>query len=102
MAIFQLRGKLWWLKSGLFSLKVGGILIFQSGNTDREVRAGFGTRGTQKFFKSIATAWINAVSVINLITFASASVSVSQLPCLVRAMGFYVRGRPEMTSLWPY
>ena len=33
VAIFQLRGKLWWLKSGLFSLKVGGILIFQSGNT---------------------------------------------------------------------
>ena len=33
MAIFQLWGKLWWLKSGLFSLKVGGILIFQSGNT---------------------------------------------------------------------
>ena len=34
MAIFQLRGKLLWLKSGLFSLKVGGILIFQSGNTE--------------------------------------------------------------------
>ena len=36
VAIFQLRGKLWWLKSGLFSLKVGGILIFQSGNTGRK------------------------------------------------------------------
>ena len=36
VAIFQLRGKLWWLKSGLFLLKVGGILIFQSGNTGQE------------------------------------------------------------------
>ena len=33
MAIFQLKEKIWGLKSGLFSLKVGGILIFQSGNT---------------------------------------------------------------------
>ena len=34
VAIFQLMEKLWWLKSGLFLLKVGGILIFQSGNTE--------------------------------------------------------------------
>ena len=33
VAIFQLMEKLWWLKSGLFLLKVGGIPIFQSGNT---------------------------------------------------------------------
>ena len=34
VAIFQLMEKLWWLKSGLFLSKVGGILIFQSGSTE--------------------------------------------------------------------
>ena len=37
MAIFQLKGKIWWLFNGLFSLNVGGILIFQSGNTETDV-----------------------------------------------------------------